>query len=158
MQKFVQMLVMLVLVFAVAFGAGCATITNKDGTAQKVQVNSNPQGAKVKIDGQFMGETPTAVLLARGEHHQIELGLTGYAPVQYSTTRSCNWLTMLNILNYGVGIPVDWWDGAIYNIDPVPTFTLQGEVVKAKVQPKTATKKPAIKKPVQKPKVVPTNP
>ncbi len=45
-----------------------------------VVITSTPAGARVALDGQMVGTTPTAVIAAPGTRHSVEIVLEGYVP------------------------------------------------------------------------------
>ena len=47
----------------------------------RLQVQSQPSGASVSVDGEFHGTTPVAVTLASGETHRLRLSKAGYQSV-----------------------------------------------------------------------------
>ena len=47
--------------------------------AAKLEVSSNPDGADIEVDGNFMGSTPSSLELAPGEH-QVRISKAGYQP------------------------------------------------------------------------------
>lgn len=50
-----------------------------------VSVKSNPEGAEIEVDGQFVGSTPSAIQLKAGEH-KITLKKTGFASWERTIT------------------------------------------------------------------------
>ncbi|MEI6808040.1 MAG: PEGA domain-containing protein [bacterium] len=95
---------------------GCCSIVS--GTSQKVAVNSNPSGARVRINGVFKGTTPLTVNLTRGETHTVVLELEGYQAYQIVLTSGINGWVWGNIPLGVLGVIVDAVDGAIYTVKP----------------------------------------
>ncbi len=54
-------------------------VSNKSATMPKISVASTPDGADIEIDGSFVGNTPSVVELAPGEHVVI-VKKSGYKP------------------------------------------------------------------------------
>ncbi|MGB8772208.1 MAG: PEGA domain-containing protein [Candidatus Korobacteraceae bacterium] len=59
--------------------APVADVSNKSATIAKISVASTPDGADIEIDGSFVGNTPSVVELAPGEHVVI-VKKAGYKP------------------------------------------------------------------------------
>ena len=157
MKKFVHMILVSVLLCSLPVITGCASMK---GTHEEVAFNSDPQGALLKVDGEYRGITPKVLELKRGyKNHTYELDLPGYETFKSETQKTVNWITFLNILNYGVGFVPDLINGSVCEINLVPT------VVMVKIQtpaPVVMTKQPALqqKKPAKatQPKVVKSQP
>ena len=58
----------LALVFVVLMGSGCGGVLK-----QTIPVSTNPVGAKVYANGQYLGETPTSISLERNRDHVVTL-------------------------------------------------------------------------------------
>lgn len=67
---------LLIAAVAILLLSGCATVANPG--PDRVQVDSDPSGATVYVDGQPAGETPTTVDLHRDNPGEIEIELEGY--------------------------------------------------------------------------------
>jgi len=88
---------------ALVFSTSCATLFT--GTRQKVTIDSNPQGAKVIIDGQKVGVTPANVrvdreldaLLEGGK--EIRLEMLGYRESGYELDAELNAVSIFNFFN-----------------------------------------------------------
>jgi hypothetical protein len=114
-----------VLCFVLAGMCGCATILR--GTKEKVNVTSEPLGAKVSVNGKVVGKTPLYGLkLKRKEKHTITIEKEDHFPYEASIDQQLNkgwlWTSLLtNAVNftYGVGAIVDWKMRAIYDFSPV---------------------------------------
>lgn len=66
------------LLLVASLATGCATITG--GKTDYFNVNSNPPGAEVKVDGLVLGRTPTTVELDKKRAPGVEVSLPGYFP------------------------------------------------------------------------------
>jgi hypothetical protein len=66
---------------AVATAAGPAAVAPAaaPGALAQLQVNSTPDGADIEIDGSFVGNTPSAVGVAPGQH-QLSVKKAGFKP------------------------------------------------------------------------------
>ena len=60
--------------FVALFGFGCETVVLK----QEIPVTTNPMGAKVYVNGQPRGQTPSEISLERNRNHVITLVKDGY--------------------------------------------------------------------------------
>jgi hypothetical protein len=108
--------------------AGCASIV--DGGPKTVQVNSNPQGAKVtiynKAGRQVVTEiTPAKVKLARAsgfagdEDYKLVFEKTGYYPYEAHVKSAINGWYWGNIVFGGlIGCIVDMGTGSCYTLKP----------------------------------------
>lgn len=100
------------LACAAAALAGCATIVN--GTTQKVQINSIPDGAEVVIDDSRQHvTTPATVKLSRRDSHKLVFHKPGYQDTAESLTSGMSGSILGNLLAGGVvGLAIDASDGA----------------------------------------------
>ena len=95
---------------------GCATIVH--GNRQNVTINSEPQGALVKIDG-LKGRTPFSASLARNQDYVVTIQKEGYKEEQIQINKNFSGLSIIgNILWLFVGVIVDYASGAAYNLNP----------------------------------------
>ena len=105
----------------IAFGAilylsSCATVFN--GSYQVVNINSEPSGAVVKVNGIEQGTTPTAVRLRRQEDgHQITVSLPGYNDRHILTNSDINTTSYINFINF-IGWGIDFATGSLWTIQP----------------------------------------
>ncbi len=79
----------------------CGTIFT--GSSDLVTINSNPPGAKVSVDGMYIGVAPVITSLKRSNDHVILVRLDGYRDTNAVITRSLNAIAILNLLN-----PICW--------------------------------------------------
>jgi len=56
--------------------SSCATIFK--GSTDEVNISSDPSGAKIYINGQYMGETPMPIELKSNKSYTIEFRKNGY--------------------------------------------------------------------------------
>ena len=91
--------------------AGCATIVH--GTTEKVQIDSNPDGADVVIDDSQHVTTPAQIKLARGSAHKLVFHKAGYQDDTENLTSSTSGWILGNLIGGGVvGMAIDASDGA----------------------------------------------
>ena len=60
---------------------GCATVFHNP--SHPINVNSDPAGAKIYIDGHYVGETPVVYKVDGRETHEIEFRKEGYKSKAY---------------------------------------------------------------------------
>jgi hypothetical protein len=111
-------LLLCLLVLGVA-ASGCATIVH--GSTQSIAVNTDPPGARVMVNGQDHGATPTTLNLKRGRDHQIVFDLAGYQPVTINVEKNMDTMPFIvgNLFSWGIiGWVVDAANGAAYRLTP----------------------------------------
>lgn len=95
---------------------GCATIVH--GNRQNVTINSEPQGALVRLDG-LKGRTPFSASLARNQDYVVTIQKEGYKEEQIQINKSFSGLSIIgNILWLLVGVVIDFASGSAYNLNP----------------------------------------
>ena len=92
---------------------GCATLFNDKNPA--VSFMSQPEAAKIYVNGSYMGETPTAVKLKTDKDYTIEFRKEGYPTKTYFLNNKvgAGWI-VLDILGGLIPIIVDAATGAWY--------------------------------------------
>lgn len=110
-------LLRLATIVAVALSlSGCATLFG-DNTRQ-VSVNSNPQGAKVYLNNQYMGTTPTTLTMSSlWDTNIVELKKPGHEPIVRTVNTSFQPVTILDILLWPTLI-IDGVSGDMMKISP----------------------------------------
>ncbi len=96
----------------------CASVIN--GSTQKTMIASEPQGAKVSVDGEYVGQTPLNLELKRKHDHTIRIEKTGYEPQQKHVKHRISGVVWGNALFGYFGIPgviVDALSGGMYKLD-----------------------------------------
>jgi hypothetical protein len=123
---------------------GCATIAN--GRYQAVSIASEPPGADILLNGQFVGATPMSVRIRRRGPAEIDLHKTGYRPLTVSIPKGVSrWLAgNLIFLNpfaaqgmdsvsqwvvsaiawFGGSLSLDFISGSAFTRPPVVNVTL----------------------------------
>ncbi|MBI5769360.1 MAG: PEGA domain-containing protein [Verrucomicrobia bacterium] len=105
------------LVGASMLASGCASIVK--GTTQEIPIASEPAGARVSVDGNPAGTTPTKAVLSRKQNHMVTLEKEGYETENVAVTKSIGGAVAGNIIAGGlVGWGVDAMTGAQYNLHP----------------------------------------
>lgn len=84
--------------------AGCATVIASG--PDQVPVATNPAGAYVYVNGQFVGQTPTTVSLDRDAPGQIQIYLPGFRPVVMMRDKSLNGWFIGSLLLFYTLIPL----------------------------------------------------
>jgi hypothetical protein len=106
-----------VLMIALTFASGCATIIN--GTTQKIPVSSSPSGAKVSVNESTAITTPTTLELSRKDPQILQFSLEGYQPETVKLESVTSGVVMGNILLGGlIGWGVDAASGGQYRLVP----------------------------------------
>ena len=72
------------LLFSV--GAACLLLSLPGCVKQRLQVNSDPEGARVYFDGYYKGETPVEFPFQWHGDHRLTLEKDGYRPVVEKVT------------------------------------------------------------------------
>jgi hypothetical protein len=85
---------------------GCATIFS--GSKADIDLNSEPQGAKVLVNGNNEGKTPIKIVLKKGKEYSIEFVKDGYESKTIRLTYGvgAGWI-ILDILSGLIGIIID---------------------------------------------------
>jgi len=91
----------------------CATVFK--GSNSKIDVNSEPTGAEVKVNGFSHGKTPMTLTLESKKTYQLELTKEGYKAAFFSISHHVQggWI-VLDILFGLVGVIIDAVTGAWY--------------------------------------------
>ena len=96
----------------------CATVFS--GTSQTVAVNSDPQGADVKINGIMRGQTPLSLKLNKKQApYYVTISKDGYKDAYYTITNKpgVGWI-VLDVVTGLFELAVDAITGAYYEITP----------------------------------------
>lgn len=96
----------------------CATIFT--GTHAKIIIDSFPQDALVKINGESVGNTPVQVKVSRALFRKeiMEVSKEGYVAQRYNLKRIFNPLSALDLMFFP-GIPIDVLTGAVSTFTPI---------------------------------------
>jgi len=113
MRKTVVWLAGLILVGS---AAGCAALFN--GKTTPVQMNSNPVGAEVLVDGTRVGTTPMSVDLSNDQTHTVTFRIVGLSPVTCVLNRKVGvgWV-VLDVLGGLIPVIIDAATGSWYELD-----------------------------------------
>lgn len=87
----------IIYLFLISFISSCQTIAR--GTAEKININVNPKGAKVIIDGNESGIAPLSINLSRCIDHNIVFEKDGYRDYHFLLTRE--WDASLSVIAFG---------------------------------------------------------
>lgn len=99
---------------AIGVVSGCATIFT--GTSDTVAFHSEPSGAKVYLNGNYMGNTPTSLSLKRDRDYNVMVKKDGYEPGSAMVGRSFNAVSLLNLTSILCWL-VDLVTGAVWKFD-----------------------------------------
>lgn len=99
-------LILVLLAFSFMLYSGCATIFS--GSNEDITFNSEPQGAKLIINGANHGITPVTIKLKKGVDYAVEFVKEGFENKSLRVTYGLgvHWL-ILDILSGLIGVIVD---------------------------------------------------
>lgn len=96
---------------------GCATLIH--GADQGIDIQSEPSGAQVEIDGRPVGKTPTTASLPRDRSHTVRVLQEGYEPYRTTLRKERSLWLAVNIFNGLIpGLLIDASTGAFHSLDP----------------------------------------
>ncbi|PKM92823.1 MAG: hypothetical protein CVU80_01320 [Elusimicrobia bacterium HGW-Elusimicrobia-4] len=106
----------IVVLVVSSFLLGCATIFK--GGKQKIGFSSDPDGAKVYVNGQNMGKTPFELQLKVNNSYTIEFRKEGYENRVVSLTNSIGggWI-VLDVIFGIIPVIIDAATGNWYSLD-----------------------------------------
>lgn len=108
----------ILLIVLVCSFFSCAAIFK--GNIRAVPINSDPNGADIYVNGQFMGKTPLNIKLQNNQSsYTVEFKKQGYETQVYNINRQigAGWI-ILDILSGFVPIIIDAVTGAWYELEP----------------------------------------
>jgi hypothetical protein len=96
--------------------SSCATIFK--GNSSKINFNSNPQGAQIYVNGNYMGDTPILLKLESKQTYNIEFKKEGYKTKAFNITNhvGVGWI-VLDVIFGLVPVVVDAATGSWYELD-----------------------------------------
>ena len=106
------MRVMTVLLPAAMTLGGCATIAH--GTTQRVPITSSPQGARVFVDSEPVGQTPLVASLSRTHSHVVSIVHDSFPAVRVAMDRNVSPWLLASLFFYVAPAIVDLSNGAAY--------------------------------------------
>jgi len=104
------------LVFSLSLILGCAAVFK--GTSNNVDFSSEPEGAKVYVNGALMGSTPVNLKLESKRTYYIEFKKEGYQSKHFTLTNhvGVGWV-ILDVIFGIVPVVVDAATGSWYVLD-----------------------------------------
>jgi len=107
-----------------AISSGCCTIFS--GRTQPINMNSEPQGAKVSVNNMNLGTTPCLVYMERNtQYPMLKFEKEGYKAKDVQMQRNLNaWLIgdaclcLIFIIPGVVALAVDFVDGSAFELYP----------------------------------------
>lgn len=113
MKRLTAVLVLIPIIFSLG---GCATIFK--GTSSPLRLNSDPENAKVYINGEYVGRTPLKMHLQGNHTYTIEFHKEGFAPVvrQVHSRIGAGWI-VVDIICGVVPVLVDAITGAWFHLE-----------------------------------------
>jgi hypothetical protein len=113
MKKTVSLVILIAFVFMLS---NCATIFK--GEYRKVRINSEPDEARVYINGVYQGRTPLKLELRPDESYTIEFRREGYKTEVRHIKNKIGWgWVVLDVVCGVVPVLVDALTGAWYDLD-----------------------------------------
>ena len=121
-------IILALIISSVFLFQNCAIITKLSSKkSQIIPVTSNPQGAKIIVDGEEIGNTPLNLELKRKKRHTILIEKQGYNPLEIGIARKiskssifgitltgCIYAGLGGLIGYGLG---SWLSVAIEDSD-----------------------------------------
>jgi len=113
MKKIIYILLISIIIINLS---GCAALFK--GTNSPLDISSNPQGAKVYVNGTFYGTTPLKIRLKSDQTYRIEFKKEGFKTITrvVNSRIGAGWI-ILDILVGLVPIIIDAATGAWYELD-----------------------------------------
>jgi hypothetical protein len=102
------------IIATLLLSSSCGTLFT--GTSDLVTITSTPSGAKVNVDGMYIGVSPVTTTLKRSNDHTVLIRLDGYTDASAVITRSFNAISILNLLSPLCWL-VDVVTGGIWKFD-----------------------------------------
>jgi len=75
--------------------SGCASIIS--GTSQDLTFNSNPEGAKVYLDGKVVGVTPFTFAAQKNKYDTMRIEKKGFVSINRNLNKKFDGVAMINI-------------------------------------------------------------
>jgi hypothetical protein len=106
----------ILIAFLFLLTSSCATIFK--GNSSKINFNSNPQGAQIYVNGNYMGDTPIILKLESKQTYNIEFKKEGYKTKAFNITNhvGVGWI-VLDVIFGLVPVIVDAATGSWYELD-----------------------------------------
>jgi len=107
-----KIIILILIVISVVFN-GCATILT--GSTDTISFDSNPEGAKILLDGLQIGKTPAYITIKRPgfSDKEIILELEGYEDRRFLLQKEFNAIAILNFAGW-VGWVIDIATGSVF--------------------------------------------
>ncbi|MCH8837328.1 MAG: PEGA domain-containing protein [Candidatus Marinimicrobia bacterium] len=86
-----------------------------NGTSQDVGFASDPAGAEVTVDGDYLGITPLTVSLARRRSHTVRIEAAGYPPFEAQILRKFSGWAFYPDWYFK---PIDYLSGGLFKLKP----------------------------------------
>jgi hypothetical protein len=130
---------MIVVFFSISMSA-CATVFS--GTKQMLSVQSEPPGAKVYIDNEYKGETPTSFEIKRKlDSYHLTLKKAGRPNYQATLEAQLNPVAVINMFD-ALGWLIDATSGALMKYDSSVSYTLEDPVAAPQSDPRATAVDP----------------
>lgn len=109
-----RVFIILFLFASFGFFSGCATIIS--GSNKNITITSEPQEAKVYINGGYRGKTPVQLSLKTNKDYSIRISKKGYDEGTAIINRSFNAMAILNLTS-PLCWAIDVVTGALWTFD-----------------------------------------
>ena len=107
-----KILILCIIALSVVIN-GCATILT--GSTDTISFDSDPEGAKIMMDGLKIGKTPTSITLKRPgfSNKEVIMQLEGYEDRRFILQKEFNAIAILNFAGW-VGWLIDIGTGSVF--------------------------------------------
>jgi hypothetical protein len=120
MKKYISLfLIFTISLYSAITITGCATLFS--GSSEDVSLTSEPQGAKILVNGINEGKTPATLHFKKGKEYSIEFVKDGYESksVRLGYSLGAGWLILDIFTTFFIGVIVDAvtgaWNGSDFN-------------------------------------------
>jgi len=107
---------LLVSAILITSTTACATLFG--AKSADVDLNSNPSGAKIYVNGEMMGTTPLNINLSKDQNYSIQFKKPGYTTRTYKINKGvgAGWV-VLDVLGGVIPVVIDAATGSWYKLD-----------------------------------------
>jgi len=112
-QRKTQIILALIVASVFLFQSCTTFFSGSSGKSQKIPVTSDPQGAKIYVDGEEIGITPLNLELKRKKSHVVRIEKEGYNPLEIGLVRKTSASLAISIFGNAFWGFIGFWLGAI---------------------------------------------
>ncbi len=107
-------IILALIVASVFLFQSCTTFfSGSSGKSQKIPVTSDPQGAKIYVDGEEIGITPLNLELKRKKSHVVRIEKEGYNPLEIGLVQKTSASLAISVFGNAFWGFIGFWLGAI---------------------------------------------